>query len=646
MDSQPSLCFKKDGLPRLRPISKDLEPHNDFVPFAEEEVRQSIARRFERQVAAFPARTALRSGGNDFTYDALNRAANRVAQAILARRGNGLEPVALCIEHGASAIIGTLGALKAGKFYVPMDPSLPRERGGHVIEDSQAGLLLVSSRSAAAPRDRVPADFPILNIDELDSGLSEENPGCRRSPDDPAMILYTSGSTGRPKGVLRTQACILRHAMRDINSLHLCVEDRESLLAKFSFGAWVSNTFGALLSGALLLPFDVAADGFLALARWLVEERITVLKATPTVFRNLVRVLNEESLPAIRILALASETIQPSDVELFKKCCPADSLLRIIFSTTEMGSCGTRIFLDRNTELPDNVVPAGYPSEDVEIALMGEDGIPVESGQVGEIFVTSANLTPGYWRRPDLTDKVFAADPRGNGLRTYRTGDLGRMLADGCLVLLGRKDFRIKVRGYQIDTAEIEKTLLAMPGISNATVMTRDDGGGDQRLVAYIVPEGNARPTISRLIAHLSERLPAPMVPSVFVFMAQLPMTSGGKVDRAALPEPDGRRPALDAAYVEPRTPIEEMMAGIWSKMLRVSPVGVNDSFLELGGHSLLVVTVISRVHRECGVSLTPQEFFEAPTIAGLSLLIAQRMMELESSEEVSRMLDRLEHPR
>ena len=294
------------------------------------------------------------------------------------------------------------------------------------------------------------------------------------------MILYTSGSTGQPKGVLRTQACTLRSAMRDINSFHLCAEDRESLLAKFSFGASVSNTFGALLCGALLLPFDVAKDGFAALARWVVEERITILKATPTVFRNLVRVLGEEPLPAIRILALGSETIQPSDVELFRKCCPADSLLRIVFSATELGSCATRIFLDRHTELPGNVVPAGYPTEDVEIALVDEDGNEVEPGQVGEIIVKGPHMALGYWRRPDLTAKVFAADPRGKGLRIYRTGDLGRMLPDGCLVLLGRRDYQTKVRGYRTDTAEIEKALLAVSGFSNVAVVARDDGSRRQ----------------------------------------------------------------------------------------------------------------------------------------------------------------------
>jgi amino acid adenylation domain-containing protein len=645
MSGQPAASSQQDGLQPLRPFGRDLEPHNDFVPFREEEMRQSVARRFELQVAASPARMAVRSDGRAFTYDALNRAANRAAQAILARRGERLEPVALCLEHGVSAIVGALATLKAGKFYVPMDPSLPRERAGHVLDDSQAGLLLVGGRTATAALNWAPADFPMLNIDELDSGLSEENPGCGRSPDDPAMILYTSGSTGQPKGVLRTHACTLRSAMQDINSFHLCAEDRESLLAKFSFGASVSNAFGVLLSGALLLPFDVAKDGFVALARWLVEEQITILKATPTVFRNLARVLGEEPLPAIRILALGSETIQPSDVELFKKCCPADSLLRIVFSATELGSYATRIFLDRNTDLRGNVVPAGYPSEGVEIALVDEDGNEVQPGQVGEIVVKSAHMALGYWRRPDLTDKVFAADPRGNGLRIYRTGDVGRMLPDGCLVHLGRRDHQVKVRGNRIETAEIEKALLAVSGFSNVAVMARDDGAGDKRLVAYLVAEAKAPPTVSRLKAQLSEKLPAYMVPSVFVFMSQLPMTAGGKVDRAALPEPDGKRPVLDAAYVEPRTPVEEMLAAIWAKMLRVSPVGVNDNFFDLGGHSLLAVAVISRVHTECGAALTPQEFFEAPTIANLSLVIAQRMAEMESSEDVARVLERLEHP-
>jgi amino acid adenylation domain-containing protein len=614
-----------DAISAPHPPSRDIGPRNDFMPIEKSEIRQSIAQAFERRVAAAPDQVALECGGKRFTYDALNRAANRLAHAVIARTGDGLEPVALRLEHGHPAIIGILGALKAGKFCVPLDPALPRERALRLVEDAQARLLLADGLSGPNEGDFLPRGCAVCDVSRLDENLSEENPRLYRAPDDPAIIIYTSGSTGLPKGVIVTHCTALRTSRAAVNAYHLCTSDREALLSSYSVAASVANTFGPLLSGAVLLPFSIGRNGLGALARWLAEERITVFFSTPTVFRNLAAMRGGAQLPCVRMVALHGETIQPSDVELFRRMdFRPDCLLRITMASTEMCGHATRVFLDRNTQLPGNVVPAGWPTEDAEIAIVAEDGSESAPGETGEIVVKSAYLSPGYWRRPDLTAKAFAPDPKRPGIRLYRTGDLGRLLPDGSLVHLGRRDHQVKIRGYRVEIAEVEKALLAMDEFSNVAVAARDDANGDKRLVAYLVADRISAPTVSRLRTRLGEKLPSYMIPAAFVFMEQFPLTGGGKVDRTALPDPPAARPLLEGECRAPRNPVEERLTRLWEEILGVQPIGVQDDFFELGGHSLSAARLFARIEEDFGKRLPLPLLLHAPTIERLAAALGE----------------------
>jgi acyl carrier protein len=262
---------------------------------------------------------------------------------------------------------------------------------------------------------------------------------------------------------------------------------------------------------------------------------------------------------------------------------------------------------------------------------------------MGEIAVRSRYLSPGYWRRPDLTEATFLPDPKGSDERIYLTGDVGRMLPGGLLVHHGRKDFQVKIRGYRIEVAEIEAALLALEAVEETIVLAREDQPGDPRLVAYIVPAGESAPTVTQLRRHVSERVPEYMVPSAFVTLEALPLAPNGKVYLKGLPAPDRSRPELDVAFVAPRTPIEDALARIWAEVLDLEKVGVDDNFLELGGHSLLAAQVISRVLRQYQVEVPLQSLYEAPTIARMATVITERLARKASPEDLARLLADLE---
>jgi acyl carrier protein len=289
------------------------------------------------------------------------------------------------------------------------------------------------------------------------------------------------------------------------------------------------------------------------------------------------------------------------------------------------------------------MVPVGYPVEDNEILLLNDDGEQLGFNDIGEIAVKSRYLSPGYWHRPDLTQAVFRPDPEGSDERTYRTGDLGHMLPDGCLVHLGRKDDQVKIRGYRVEVDEIEMVLIEHPAIKEAVVVAQADQRGDQRLVAYLVPNTQPAPTITGMRHFLAERLASYMIPSAFVTLDALPLAPNGKVNRRALPEPGSARPELEVAFVAPRTPAEALLAEIWSEVLGLDHVGVDDRFLEFGGNSLLATQIISRIINRFQVELPLRSLFEAPTVASMAVAITQNQAKQAAQEDLDRMLAELE---
>ncbi|MBI5100062.1 MAG: amino acid adenylation domain-containing protein, partial [Nitrospirae bacterium] len=596
-----------------------IRPSNSFIEFSRGEIDQSITERFEQQARAYPHRIAVKSGGQPVTYGELNGLANRIARTILSQRCVREDPIALLIEQGVMMIAAILGVLKTGKIYVPLDPSYPSARTSHILAHSEAGLILTNSRNVPLAEVLDQKGLPCFNIDGIDASVSSENLDLLISPDAPANILYTSGSTGRPKGVVQTHRNILHDVRHYTNSLAISSTDRMTLLYSCSVHGSVRGIFGALLNGASLYPLSIREEGLDSLADLLHEEKITIYHSVPTVFRHFVMALRgDERFPDLRIIRFGGERVLAKDIELCRRHFPSDCVICTGLGTSETAHL-TQYLMDNETTIPGGVVPAGYPVEDMEILLLDELGEDVGFGIVGELAVKSRYLSPGYWQNPSLTGKTFLTDPAGGNLRIYRTGDLGRRHSDGYIDILGRTDFQIKVRGFRIEVAEIEAALLELDCVREAVVHAWEDGTGENRLAAYIVPGWREKPTTGDLRDFLKKRLPDTMIPDSFIILEALPLTPNGKIDRKALPAPDPVRPELGHPYVAPGNPTEKLMVNIWSEVLRIRQVGIHDNFFDLGGHSLSAAQVISRLRANFKVEIPLQTLFETPTVSGLA---------------------------
>ncbi|UCE20068.1 MAG: non-ribosomal peptide synthetase [Gemmatimonadota bacterium] len=596
-----------------------IRPTNPFIQFKKEEVEQSIPTRFEQQVRQYPDRMAIKSRDHTFTYESLNQAANRVAWAICDRHSHGHDPIALLLEHDAPALIAMLGVLKAGRIYVPLDPGYPPERLSYILENCQVGLIVTNSKNLSLAKKLTQDALTLLNIDDFSTSLSTENLDLKISPDSVTHILYTSGSTGKPKGVPQLHRNVLHEIMNYTNAAHLSTEDRMLLVSSFSFGDSVRTIYGALLNGASLFPLNIKEEGFVSLSDWMIEQEITIYRSVPTVFRHFARTLSRKmDFPVIRLIYLAGEPVYRRDVMLYRDHFSSDCIL-----VNGLGSIESLTyrwyFLDKNVHITGTNVPVGFAIDDMEVQLLGDNGKEVGVNEIGEIAVKSRYLSPGYGQNPDLTRQKFRPDPKGGDEPIYLTGDLGLLLPDECLVHMGRKDFQVKIRGYRVETAEIEMLLMELDTVKETVVVARTDASGDKYLSAYVVPIGDPGPAVGELRSFLEGQLPEYMMPSTFVLLDAIPLTPNGKVDRQALPAPDGTRPLSDNAFAAPGTPLEERIADIWVKVLGLDQVGVQDNFFELGGHSLSAIQAVSRMSEAFQVALSLSSFFETPTIAQLS---------------------------
>jgi amino acid adenylation domain-containing protein len=602
----------------------------------------SIPRQFEDVVRRYPDRLAVKMGDRALAYNELNSIANRIAYAINSRRGSRSEPVVLLLDHGIDVIAAIFGVLKAGKFYVVIDPSFPTERIEYIMTDAQPGLVVTNQQYTDLARTQTADRCEFFNIGEIDNSSCPDNFDLDVSPDNLVTIGYTSGSTGAPKGVVATHRTVAQTTGRRALRMGLKIDDRLTLLHSLSFGSGHGHFFISMLNGASLFPFDVKSDGIDRLAQWLKQEKLTVYHSSPSLFRQLAASLTgKKKLSNLRLVHLSGEPITRMDFNLYKDNFGPETLLEFGMGSTEARGIGSAV-VDQTFAFPEEGTPIGYPRSHHKVLLIDENGREVRPGEIGEIAVKGPNLNPGYWRKANLTRAKFLSDPTNTIDRTYLTGDLAKMLPDGFLIHMGRKDLMVKIRGYRIEIGEIERALLLHPEVVNAGVAVWDREKGDNYLAAYVVPRLGSALTVSSLTDFLRKKLAGYMIPSVFVFLEALPLING-KLDRKALPKPDGRRPDLGVPYAPPQTETERELSQIWSSILSIDRVGIHDNFFDLGGHSLAASRVISRVIQTFQLELPIIALFDSPTIAEMAAIIGQNRTKLASDVEVARMLGELE---
>ena len=578
--------------------------------------RQSIAELFEEQVERTPGGVAVVFEGEELSYGELNGRANQLAH-YLRGLGVGREVlVGICVERSLEMVVGLLGVLKAGGAYVPLDPSYPPERLRYMVEDAQVQVILTQQDW----QRKLPAtSVPVVCLDR-DWGVigqeRKEDANSAVTAENLAYVAYTSGSTGAPKGVSILQKSVVR-LVKGTDYVELSAGETFLQLAPISFDASTFEIWGCLLNGGRLVVMAPATPSLEEIGRALQQYQVTTLWLTAGLFHLMV---NErvQDLRGVRQLLAGGDVLGLRQVQKVLQELPETRLING-YGPTE-GTTFTCCYAMQGSGPGGSSVPIGRPIANTQVHILDATLQPVGIGVAGELYIGGDGLARGYWRRPELTAENFVPNPFSAepGTRLYRSGDRARWLGDGNLEFYGRVDYQAKIRGYRVELEEIESVLQEQAGVQQAVVVVRAEGGGEKRLVGYVVAEPAAA-SASQLRTYLRSKLPEYMVPSAWVFLQQFPLTPNGKVDRHALPAPEGRRPRLAEPYMAPRTAIERLLSGIWQEVLQVAPVGIHDNFFDLGGESLLATQVVSRVRRSLCTDVNVRTLFETPTIAQLA---------------------------
>ncbi|NPC76705.1 non-ribosomal peptide synthase/polyketide synthase, partial [Pyxidicoccus fallax] len=567
----------------------------------------SVAELFEAQVRKTPHAVAVEQAGRRLSYDALNRRANQLAHH-LRRLGVGPEVrVGLCVERSPELVVGILAILKAGGAYVPLDSNYPRERLRWMKRE--AGVAVLVAQEKLAPLVAEEGEQVVL-VDSERVHEPEDNPPNRVGGANLAYVMFTSGSTGRPKGVGIPHRGISRLVL-GADWVRFGPEEVWLHLSSISFDASTLELWGALLHGARLVVYPHGAPSLEELGRTLGEHRITSLFMTTALFDQL-QARYPETLAHVKQLMSGGEAMP---IARAKERLSAGHPFMNVYGPTENTTFSTVYAMDSLDDVGTRSVSIGRPINNTTVYVLDEALHPVPVGVPGELYVGGDGLAVGYLGRPELTAERFVPHPFGDGERLYRTGDSVRWLADGTLEFLGRKDGQVKLRGFRIETGEVETALTQHPRVKEAVVMVREDRPGDRRLVAYVVPSDVDAPALKDF---LRQKLPEYMVPSALVPLDALPLTPNGKVDRRALPAPEATA-STQREYVAPRTELEQRLAVLWTEVLGAARPGVDDNFFDLGGHSLLATRLISRIRASLGVELPLRALFEAPTLGALA---------------------------
>lgn len=584
--------------------------------------QDSIQDIFSQTAERRPLETAVERGAQRVTYRELEQDSNRLANFLIDAGATRGSIVAIMAGDRLRVLTTILATLKANCAFAPFDPRLPQLRLQSMVEQINPGWFITETEH----REKVDAIAPatgVITLGHDDAKFTDTTaPRLQSDPDQMSSIFFTSGSTGKPKAIAGRLKGLSHFVWWETGALALAENTRGSQLTSPSWDAYLRDVFVPLSAGGTVcIPEhdDLKLDA-VALARWIETSRLTILHCVPSLFRSLINVgLTGNNFPDLRYVVMAGEPLLPSDVRRWTDVFNDRIRLVNLYGPTET-TLTKLVYFVSPSDKDRRSIPIGKPMPGVGAVVIDAQGRVCPRGEVGEILIRTPYRSLGYLNQPELTAEVFVPNPLNNDPKdiVYRTGDYGRVLDDDNFEFVGRKDHQVKIRGVRIELAEVESLLRAHENVRDITVVDREDAMGNKYLCAYVVLGGAAETT--SLKQHLAQSLPEVMMPSAIVKLDCIPRLINGKVDRKALPAP-----FMDQdASVAPRTAIEEVVAGIWSEVLKLDAVGVESSFFDLGGHSLLAMSIIARVAATFRVEIPVRRFFETPTVAALAVAVEE----------------------
>lgn len=589
----------------------------------------------QRQVAAAPDATAVIFGEEQLSYGTLDARANQLAHTLLALGARPGDNVGICLRPGPDMVIALLATVKAGCAYVPLDPAYPAERLAFMLRDAGIAALISADDVAA---QLPPTACPLLCLDaETAREQPTDAPQVHVGGEHLAYVIYTSGTTGRPKGAMIRHAGIVNNLL-DLNESHgVGPADRVLALSSFSFDMFVYETFGILAAGgAVVMP---QAEGARDPAHWaelIQRHQVSIWNSAPALLEMLLRHVESVpglSLPSLRTAIMGGDWVPVSMPDRFKRIA-SGARFDVLGGATEASIHSITQTVER-VDPEWTSIPYGKPMVNQRALVLDAQFNPVPVGVPGELYLGGKGVGHGYWTRPSLTAERFLPDPFNDapGARMYRTGDLARWREDGTIILIGRIDHQVKIRGHRIELGEIESALREHPAVRQAVAGARADATGEKRIVAWLVfHEGRAVP-VEEVLDIARAHLPAYMVPALAMELQKLPLSPNGKVDRSAMPAPDAA-PAKAVSEL-PQTPLQQLVADLFCEVLGLQAVGLHDNFFDLGGHSLRATQLAALVREWFQIELPLRHLLLEPTVAAvaneLQRLAAERNVDLHA---------------
>ena len=596
------------------PLDKERNWNNTFADYPKE---KAITYFLNKCALQYPEKVALSFHGKSVTYRRLYEESNKLAKLLIDHQINTGDVIGLALERSPEMIISLLAILKSGAAYVPLDPEYPKDRIEFMLEDS-AAKILITQKKFHKHFQTAATEILIEDAWEKFDHYSADEPAATVVGDDLAYVLYTSGSTGKPKGVQIRHFNLVNFMLSMQKVPGITPSDKFLSVTTISFDIFGLEFYLPLISGAQMVLTDsaTAKDGRMLLDI-VQNEKISIMQATPYTWRMMLEAGWDKQLPLT--VFCGGEALAK---DLVTKLTGKIAALWNLYGPTE-----TTIYSTIKHVKNDLDITIGKPVDNTQVYILDEALNNVPDGEIGEIFIGGDGVAKGYLNREELTAERFVDDPfiKTAGAKIYRTGDLGKILETSEIACLGRIDHQVKIRGYRIELEEIENALLKQANVKQAVVIAREDMPGEPRLVAYVVVDTavdskDIKTTITAWQAGLLEKLPEFMVPDDFVFMAVIPITPNGKIDRKALPKPDNSVVNREGEYVAPRTEIEQQVAEIWQELMGIEKISIFDNFFDLGGRSLVAVQIMARIEKLTGKRLPLATLFEHSTIETLAV--------------------------